>query len=881
MVEPFPHTWPYCLVVWRRFCSVIISSLPALLPPALHCCLAIPPRRSSSEAPPLTTAPAGDAAAPPARPLLLANNPESRSAFPDHRCRSPVCRPETTTGPRSMPPNTVPVADQTSILRRRPTGDRVVPAIPLAFSKPRPSKAQPKPKPEVNAKIEDEHVTNGEQYVAATPAGEPNGDGITEDSEGDRVNGDGGAAGHVVEEKLDESEPTGDVTYASNIDAADSDASTAMSLSNGATPELPANGSTRSTQPSTPPVEAQPSVTASPTSSRKPFDMRHIRTELPPAFVPSAEQHTPRSAASSQSNRPFLPHAHPSHPSTSSIVFGGQDSLSSSPAPPLSGGSGFAPPPFSGYTNAQQSFHYIPQGHAHHASEPYGPRSFNQGYQQSGSHFNSRPSQAHHVPAQYHHPHANTPFRYPPREVFTPIEPQMNGHISRDGSQASSVDQQPQNLMSPTGPDGMHDTVKGAAQVPKRSMSRPRYARPTVPVPPPDFNADIENAEALRQHILSQSAMPDFSDCVLEVTDGLSSEPVQLHAHRLIVSRSPTLASLMQVGQKSMSTSGPSRLEVRLQGRHASNAGLLRAVKYLYGGPVLQMDAPRPRSSASEQGLSNGDRMENALQTVAAGAYLKVFPLANRAMDVVNSLLHWDTISSALSFALEGGLSEIWTVEDGSEDPVSSSSSEDSRGKLEHHGIPTNDPHATHLLQRVLDFTIHMLPPNFYLDASAPQLYTCPRLPAIPQGHESRPSRADPRLTQIRFGEVPVDDHQRPSFATTTISSVLLSLPFVLLKCVLEHPTLVARLGPDTVASIMRQVVAEREVRRTKALKARAAVGDVNGKADSEQATLAQNLYWREGVENSTQHRAGLRLVRRRVDLDTPSSPGACSERIK
>jgi hypothetical protein len=269
--------------------------------------------------------------------------------------------------------------------------------------------------------------------------------------------------------------------------------------------------------------------------------------------------------------------------------------------------------------------------------------------------------------------------------------------------------------------------------------------------------------------------------------------------------------------------------------------------------------------------------MEHALRYTATGAWLKLLPVASRGVEVAGGLLHWDTISTALAFALDGGLSQLWNVEDGSEDRASTSSSDDSLGRPETTFTPTYDPYATNLLQRIVDFTVHVFPSNFYLDASAPQLETCPRLPTLPPSHESRQSRSDPRLSQIRFGEIPIEDHQRPSFATTTISSVLLSLPFQLLKCVLEHYDLAARLGPETVASIMRQVVAERETRRNKVLKARTA-SQID---DGTDAQLVQNLYWQESVEPSTQHRAGFRLARRRRDIDTPPSSGACSERNK
>ena len=210
----------------------------------------------------------------------------------------------------------------------------------------------------------------------------------------------------------------------------------------------------------------------------------------------------------------------------------------------------------------------------------------------------------------------------------------------------------------------------------------------------------------------------------------------------------------------------------------------------------------------------------------------------------------------------------MWTFDDGSEGPFSASSSDDSLGRSEITGQPSYDPYSTALLQRMVDFTVHVFPPNFYLDASAPQLEACPRLPPLPKpaGHETRSSVSDPRLSQIRFGEIPTG----PSFTTTMISSILLSLPFQLLKVVLEHFIFATRLGPETAASIMRQVVQERETRRVRVLKARTD-GKVPGSTDPQ---LLQNLYWEEFVEPSAQHKVGSRLARRKKGIETPLSSG-------
>ncbi|KAK3683130.1 hypothetical protein LTR37_020544, partial [Vermiconidia calcicola] len=761
--------------------------------------------------------------------------------------------------------------------RKRTASNRVIPAIPLALSKPKASK--PKARPSHNALVGGSSGTH-EDIRAEAPNAQATPEPIVNGNAHKQVEVQAGSGAEYQDEAAN---PL-------SSDTPGSRGSASMPLSNGATPDPT---TMESAQPSTPPADQEFSVTASPASSRKPtdrFDMRHIRTELPPAFVPSAEQQTPKSAASSQPNQPTShSHAHPTNPSTSSIVFGGQDSSTSSPPPSISAGSGFPPPQAPGM-GAPQPPYFVPQGHSHHASEPYGQRTYQPAYPQPNMQWN--PRQGYWPPAsqgQHYHPHAHMPFRYPPREIFTPAETQQpNGRTSssRSASQASSAthDHQraPQSLQSPLSPDGSRDNGKPPFQGPNAAFFRhahprpPPHFNPQVPPPPPfsnHFNADLESADALRAHVQSHFANPELADCCLKVEESINGSQQRIDGHRIILSRSPTLSALIQAKEGS---SPEEEVPIQLEGHYLRADALMIALKYLYGGSLLQIDYHRPQSAAGEHVPSNVDRMSNALHYIAMGAWLKVPAIASRGIEVAGGLLHWDTVASALAFALHGGLSPIWTVDDGSEDRASTSSSEDSLSRSELASMPTYDPYSTHLLQRILDFAVHMFPMNFYLDSSAPQIASCPRLPPLAHGHESRPSRSDPRLSQIRFGEVPSDDHQRPSFATTTVSSVLLSLPFSLLKCVLEHYDLAAKLGPETVASIMRQVVAEREVRRMRTFRSRDAGQLDDGSTDSQ---LLQNLYWQEFVEESAQHRAGFRLARRKRDIDTPPSSGACSER--
>ena len=773
----------------------------------------------------------------------------------------------------TMPPDNSSEPLQHTTIRKRAPSERVVPVIPLALSKPKPSKTNKRKESDVRVGVEQETSSGDALNI--------------EQKQESLLNG-----GNESPEEANDTHST-DIADAAVRMPSNGTFGTRprarMSISIGGMAETP----------TTPPPVEQPPVAATPPSARKPtdnsFGMRSISTELPPlapTFIPSAEQHTPRSAGSSQSNRPPS-HLYNNtfHPAANGLMFGSHDSSTSSPAPPLSAGLTFVPPPYNNMPPPQHPY-YVPHSHAHHSSEPHFQRMYQPMYPQQKMPWNLHQAYGQHIPqAAHYHPHNNMAFRYPPRDAFTPSDPHLpNGHHSpsRSASQASSVGQDQKtarNLHSPLSPENANESAPAIPLEPKAAFPGHAHPRPShlnhqmppplaPPYPPPEVASNIDNAEALRPHIFAQFNDPSFADCRLVITDESNSEQHSFDAHRIIISRSSTLLELIPSSESSES---PREIHIPLAGKYLRFDAFADALRYIYGGPLLQIDHQRPGSSAGERFPSNVERMEHALRYTATGAWLKLPPIAARGVDVAGGLLHWDTISTALAFALDGGLSQLWNVEDGSEDRASTSSSDDSLRRPETMFTPTYDPYATNLLQRIVDFTVHVFPPNFYLDASAPQLETCPRLPTLPLSHESRQSRSDPRLSQIRFGEIPIEDHQRPSFATTTISSVLLSLPFQLLKCVLEHYDLAARLGPETVASIMRQVVAERETRRNRVLKARTA----SQLDDTTDAQLVQNLYWQESVEPSTQHRAGFRLARRKRDIDTPPSSGACSERNK
>ncbi|KAK0909674.1 hypothetical protein LTR91_008869 [Friedmanniomyces endolithicus] len=749
--------------------------------------------------------------------------------------------------------------------RKRPSQNRVVPAIPLALSKPR----QPKNLPKVggHARVERTPATTAPPSPAVDDVANTNGDDLAP-----RL------ASLPYVDSAPVLPPPG--TTASRDSAP-------MSQSSGATPEQSAPGSQiLSTLP--PPPTSNQQALVSPSSGRKSngkVDMRPLRTRLPPDFVPSADRQTPQSATSSPQHL-LSRRAH--HPSTNSIVFGGYDSATSSPAPPQSANSPLNPtqwPPL-GSTRPPP---FVPSGHAYHNSEPVGrrlhdppgvPWHLRQGFQPSM------------YPSPKFQHHAHVPFRYPPREVFTPAdESQPNGFYHRSRSQSRTSATGPrtgEELQSPATADNVnslkYDFRSSTGFPPFPPQPRHNYGQ--FPQPSqhisPAMMSRSEDAEALRNHVYFQFGVSTLADCHLQIVEHESGSRQYLDAHKMILSRSPTLLDIIQGSEPPVSATLKLQVPIRLQDHHSIHTKpFMDCVRHLYGGPLSALNQFLHASVDPSAPTSNEDRMETVLQYVATAAWLQLPAIVNRAMNIALSLLHWDTLGAVLAFALDGGLGPNFAIEDGSE--ISCASSDDSLAKPDGVGTPTHDPYATDLLHRLIAYTVHTFPPNFYLDASAPQLASSPRLPPTPPQLDALPaSRSDPRLSQIRFGELSSEDHKLvPAQLTTTISSLLLSLPFPLLKAVLEHNAMVHQLGADTVASIMRQVVAEREVRRKRALVARSttpAGEEQQLERASEEGLGVRDLGFEERVEVCGVRGAGFRLVRRGRGVNTPGSSGAGSE---
>ena len=399
-----------------------------------------------------------------------------------------------------------------------------------------------------------------------------------------------------------------------------------------------------------------------------------------------------------------------------------------------------------------------------------------------------------------------------------------------------------------------------------------RHSTFGLPIPGQSITtATIEEDVALRDYLCSQFGTIDFADYVLSLTQVYDNfPPLMLPVHGVIISRSPVMAQLIRSsGNLAYSEEGKLKiLPVLIEDRFINAFAFSDALRHLYGAPMVDADRftqgfTIPSTELDDESLFTLDqRADYALALAASGHFLKQEHIIARGIDIAIKFLRWETVEKALSFALDGGLGPNWKSEDGPEDRDSVSSSDDSSSKPETpQSFPTYGFYGTRLLQNIVDFLAYYFPKDFVLDSNAQQLKRNPRFPAI---DTSRPSTSDPRLSRIQFGEVPVEEITRSSKIATTLSSVLVSLPFPVLKSLLEHYVLGGRLGWPKAVDLMKTVIEERENRRSRVLRHRTII--VTDDA------LARNARWEESVEPSKQHQSGFRVARHRKGMDTPVS---------
>ncbi|KAH0548570.1 hypothetical protein GP486_007886 [Trichoglossum hirsutum] len=409
---------------------------------------------------------------------------------------------------------------------------------------------------------------------------------------------------------------------------------------------------------------------------------------------------------------------------------------------------------------------------------------------------------------------------------------------------------------------------------------------------------DDDGLGGLLNYIESQFDRPDFSDYTLELQHADGTFRETWHVHGILIARSPTLKAVMGNAASSPDGGTEKTLKMETSDRFLSPEAFTKAIQRLYGLSLLpsqEITTLGPPSSRSYRSMDGQfldvqtiqKQMKFALAYAAAGCLLRITEVARRGIEAAGRAIIWETLEDALDFAMDGGLSAEWTSGDAkSSTSVSSSSASSSRRSVSAEGSRagsasassldsprdtpetlslgtsggTYAPYADSLLQQVMNFIEREFPLNFVLDSTAPQFSNHPRLPM----EINVKPRTNPRLSSMKFGDNPTeDDIKRSNLSTTVLSSTLLSIPFPLLKHILESTKLG---GLDGWASatlrqkVARDVIDERERRR------REARGQTNISKEerSTNSKTWENVGWEESVVIEYSGQAGGVELKRR-----------------
>ncbi|UNI22742.1 hypothetical protein JDV02_008605 [Purpureocillium takamizusanense] len=563
------------------------------------------------------------------------------------------------------------------------------------------------------------------------------------------------------------------------------------------------------------------------TKSRPPQTVSPTRYQMPPPFQPG---NRPMGAmVNGDAPRGPCPHPpsgthhmHQPHPSNGSIHFGAfHGSQHSSPAPPHS--AGIAPPP--GMTG--------PDGHPGFlgpASNGFPPMLPYAGDLMQPANFDNygRPAMTYGHIDQYH-PYGTS---FAPSTPHSFRDSQSSGHPDESGIYGNQFP--PGNLRNGVVMPG--DDMR--SQTPQTRMFGPPDYRMMHDAGHPSMMPHGDHADGLVGYLQQQFASPELADCTLELRYADDrARPVRIPGHRMIFARSRQLSELLrgQVSQPDAPETTSQTLLLESGNKWIRSDAFYMAVQRLYGLPLLPMPPPRGLDSAemTEAG-SASERFEFALSYAAAGSLLDWVPVLRRGCEVATQLLMWQTMEKGLEFALDGhtdnGTRESYKYGDGSRA----------------------------LLNAVVTYIVHNLPPSFNLDAAAdpPEGYalfpahplfslspTAGKADQMPTPPIARGSsvqlvkgRRSQQITNIQFGDLALSDGQvEPDSETpkatrqaqpvshAILSRVMLNLPFSQLKMILESSgsgNVNGWATSETRYRVIKRVVEEREMRRLRAVDA-------------------------------------------------------------
>ena len=349
------------------------------------------------------------------------------------------------------------------------------------------------------------------------------------------------------------------------------------------------------------------------------------------------------------------------------------------------------------------------------------------------------------------------------------------------------------------------------------------------------LNNCISSHVPLVDHLLQQFNIEEYADCHLTlVHENLRFAKTTWSLSSLLLTQSYKLRDMLK--SAGPSEEGKVHLEIRLTDRFVTPWAMDSALRVLYGERPEMFTLAMIRSTFDDMSPQSWIfQMDACLGFAAAGHVLGLDHVVSQGLQAACSVLDWDNLDHALSFGLESGpnrgnSASADVIPRYSYSPVCSRESDPSstlnltppsssaESGLERSGQPDSNYEgifslssdttevcsASELQTRCLQWIASNLDESWHFDSSARPLAEVDRLPTTA---ESRSPLFKSRLSRIQFGDHPTEMHAKASDRNSIISSVVLSLPFMALKYVLD-------LGTQPILRQLHAIVKERERRR-------------------------------------------------------------------
>ena len=342
-----------------------------------------------------------------------------------------------------------------------------------------------------------------------------------------------------------------------------------------------------------------------------------------------------------------------------------------------------------------------------------------------------------------------------------------------------------------------------------------------------EYNDYMSSQGPLVAHLLQQFNVEEFADCHLTlVHENLRFEKTRWSLSSLLLAQSPKLRDLLK--SAGIIKEGKKAIEMRLTDRFITPWAMNLALRLLYGerSEIFLLAIVHSSFGVNAEMWA----MDACLAFAAAGHVLGMEAVVLQGLQTASSILDWDTLEHALSFGLKNGPirgtsafvdaiplyagSPVWSR---GSDPSSAtnltplSSSADSRQERSRaEGLSAGSSQsfevnsAQDLQTYCLQWIASRLDESWEFDPSARPLAEIDRLPTTA---ESRSPLSKSRLSRIQFGEHPSEIHAKASDRNVLVSSIVLSLPFVALKYMLN-------LRSQPLLRQLSTIVKERERRR-------------------------------------------------------------------